>query len=120
MTGPPSPVDRVVGTGQPLGHGRLAANTWYAVEGEKKGAAVGTSAVADVNSVKLTNTLRKKAGPVEIVQVAEVKEEGGNKPLAPSTAVAALPHLVALSLWYYQQYSQSPALVYEHPMAGYV
>ena len=65
MTGPPSPVDRVVGTGQPLGHGRLAANTWYAVDGERKEAAAGTSVVADVNSVKLTNTLRRKFGPAE-------------------------------------------------------
>jgi len=90
------------------------------VEGEKKGAAVGTSAVADVNSVKLTNTLRRKVGPTEIVQVTKVKkEEGGNKPLAPAAAVAALPHLVTSSLWYYQQYPQLPALVYEHPAAGY-
>ncbi|CAD6342998.1 unnamed protein product [Miscanthus lutarioriparius] len=49
VTWPPSLVGRVVGTGQPLGHGRLAANTLYAVEGEKKsGARVGV--VADVNS----------------------------------------------------------------------
>ena len=62
MTWPPSLVGRVAGTGQPLGHGRLAANTWYAVEGEKKEAAAGTSVVADVNSVKLTNTLHRKFG----------------------------------------------------------
>ena len=55
------------------------------------------------------------------MQVAEAKkEEGDNKPLAPAAAVAALPHLVASSPWYYQQYPQSPALVYEHPAAGYV
>ena len=90
------------------------------MEGEKKEAAAGTSVVADVNSIKLTSTLRRKVGPAENVQVAEAKkEEGGNKPLASATAVAALPHLVTSSPWYYQQYPQSPALVYEHPAAGY-
>ena len=92
MTGPPSLVGRVAGTGQPLGHGRLAANTWYAVDGERKEAAAGTSAVADVNSVKLTNTLRRKVGPAENVQVAEAKkEEGGNKPLAQPPPLQRYP-----------------------------
>jgi hypothetical protein len=77
------------------------------VEGENKEAAAGTSAVVvgnDVDSIKLTNTLCKKVGSAEIVQVAKAKKEGGNKPLALTTAATALPHLVASSPWYYQQY----------------
>jgi hypothetical protein len=83
----------------------------------------------DVDSVKLASALRKKVGPAEIVQVAaaEAKKEesgaGGKNPPATTptpTAVAALPEFVASTPWYYyQQYPQPAAVVYEHPAAGY-
>jgi hypothetical protein len=74
----------------------------------------------DVDSVKLTNALRRKVGPAEIVQVAEAKKEGaggGNNP--PAATATALPQFVASSPWYYQQYPQPAAVAYENPAAGY-
>ena len=73
----------------------------------------------DVDSVKLTNALRRKVGPAEIVQVAEAKKEGGGGNNPPAATATALPEFVASSPWYYQQYPQPAAVVYEHPAEGY-
>ena len=73
----------------------------------------------DVDSVKLTNALRRKVGPAEIVQVAEAKKEGGGGNNPPAATATALPEFVASSPWYYQQYPQPTAVVYEHPAEGY-
>ncbi|XP_066320490.1 heavy metal-associated isoprenylated plant protein 47-like [Miscanthus floridulus] len=72
----------------------------------------------DVDSVKLTNALRRKVGSAEIVQVAEAKKEGGGGDNPPAATATALPEFVVSSPWYYQQYPQPTAVVYEHPAEG--
>ncbi|CAL4968569.1 unnamed protein product [Urochloa decumbens] len=70
----------------------------------------------DVDSVKLTEALRKKIGGAQLVQVGEDKKEEKKKPADPVAAAAAE---YMYNQWYYYPPPPPHAVVYDHHAAGY-
>ncbi|XP_047051500.1 heavy metal-associated isoprenylated plant protein 47-like [Lolium rigidum] len=68
-----------------------------------------------VDSVKLTNLLRKKVGHAQLVQVGEVKKEEEKK--KPAEAAAAVVEYAYP--WHYYKYPSHSVPVYEHPAGTY-
>ncbi|TKW39980.1 hypothetical protein SEVIR_1G215800v4 [Setaria viridis] len=62
-----------------------------------------------VDSIKLTEALRKKVGDAQLVQVGENKKEE-KKPADP---------VAEYNQWYYHHYPPPPPVVYDHRAAGY-